>query len=85
MKKFLLLLLAATVFIAGCGKEAPQQAAVQDELATAPAELPELEQNKLYLNNPIVQGPQDTTFEPVPSDLEEIPKEEQDLLGPPLD
>lgn len=82
MKKFWMLLLVV-VFIAGCGKqEAPQQAAVIDDAATAPAELPELEQNKLYMNNPLVQGEPDTTFEPVPSEMEELSREEQELLGP---
>jgi hypothetical protein len=73
------------VIITGCGKkeEAPPEPVV--DASVIPAELPELEQNKLYLNNPLVSGPQDIAFEPVPNEMQELSEEEQFLLGPPAD
>jgi hypothetical protein len=71
---------------AGCGKkEAPLPAAEETAAAPAAGELPELEQNKLYMNNPLVPAEQDTSFEPVPDEQEPLSQEELDLLGPPAD
>jgi hypothetical protein len=83
---WLVLGICFTTLISGCGKKKAadvQAEAVSEAVPTG--KLPELEQNKVHLINPIVTGPQDTAFEPVPSEQEEMPAEEQALLGPPLD
>lgn len=54
--------------LAGCGKKETPPPVIEE--TTALEVLPELEQNKMHLNNPIVPA-LDDTFEPVANEMEE--------------
>ena len=59
-----------------CGKKPAPEVSASSQV-TESTVLPELAQNKMYLtNHPVVSGPQDTTFQPVPDEMQPKPADD---------
>ena len=77
---------ALEFFILGCGKKEKQMAVPQVSTPAQARELPELEQNKIFLTNRLIKTePADYSYQETKDGLEPLPLEAPENSPPPVD